>query len=309
MANQTVRVFTVDEDTDALAGVLVQVYDETGTSFITQNTTSIVGSDAYCEFTLDGDDPPNIYTIRMSKTGVAFDGSLGDDSKTPQYIEVYTPETASPSGTNDFTVQGQTFSLPVATDPNLCRCSGFFLDPTGQPLPNLNVKFMATFSPILVDSYAIMGRHVEIETDSDGYMEVDLFRTGEYEVVIESFEDVNRNVVVPDASSASLTKMLFLTVAGVTFDPDPVSIAVDAYEDVILTITDSLGGVLDPLDGDLLFASSDSDVASIQLLDTGELRIMGVAVGTAQVTAERADTSIVTIPESFVYTPLDVTVT
>ena len=130
MAIETVRVYTVDENTDPLEGVLVRAYDD-GDVYQTENTTALVGGESYCELSLDGDDPPNTYTIRMSKTGVAFSGALGDDNKTPQSIDVYSPPAASPTGTNWFTVQGQTFSLPTATDPRMCRCSGYSLSISG----------------------------------------------------------------------------------------------------------------------------------------------------------------------------------
>lgn len=309
MALETVRVYAIDQDDAPLVGVLVRVFDEAGTTFISQNYTATVGSDAYCEFTLDGDDPPNKYTIRMSKTGVAFDGTLGVDSKTPQIVEIYSPPGSSPSGTNWFQVQGQTFVRPVSPDPRLCRCSGFFRDIAGRPLPRLNIIFRTVNQPIIVDGAGILGSYVEGRTDSEGYFEVDLFRNGQYEVIVESLEDINRNVTVPDTTSANLIFVLFRYVASLVFDPTTVSLLVSAYQDVELTIKDCNGVELDPIDGDLSFVSSDHTVAVAQIiLATGKLRVLGVAAGTAQITAVRADTSICVIPPELDYTPLAVTV-
>ena len=293
----TVRVYAVDENTDPLEGVLVQVYDATDI-FVTQNTTALVLTEAYAEFTLNGDDPPVDYTIRMSKAGVAFDGLLGDDSKTPQAIQVYDPPAAAPvTGTNYFTVQGQTFTRPASTDPRLCRASGFFKDSAGRPRNDLSIVFVPLASPLIVDGDAIMGYQLDGSTDDDGYFQVDLYRGGEYRATVESFEDFIREITIPDASSANLVHILFPVVQTVEFDPTSVSVAVDATVDVTLTITTSSGVVLDPVDGDVIFTTNDSDVATVQVTDEGKLRIMGRSAGTTTITATRADTSIITVPE------------
>ena len=293
----TVRVYAVDENDDALAGVMVQVYDSVGT-FQTQNTTAVVGSDAYAEFTLNGDDPPEDYTIRLSKTGVAFDGLLGTDSQTPQALEIYDPPASSPSGTNDFTVQGQTFTRPASTNPRLCKASGFFKDASGRPRTNLDIRFIPAFDPVVVDGDAVMGYQLDGKTDSDGYFEVELYRTGTYQAVVEALDDIPRDIVVPDASSCNLVHLLFPTVETVEYDPDPVNVTVDNTVTVTLTITTTSGVVLDPCDGDVTFSIDDGEVATYQFANDGTLRVMGRSVGTAVITATRADDTIVVVPET-----------
>lgn len=293
----TVKVYTVDQDDDALSGVLVQVYDD-GDSFVTQNTSSIVGSDAIAEFTLNGSNPAVDYTIRLSKTGVAFDGLLGDDSKTPQSIAVYDPPAAAPvTGTNNFEVQGQTFERPAATDPRLCRASGYFKDASGRARPDLDIKFIPKFDPLIVDGDAVMGYQVEGRTDSDGYFQLDLYRNGEYLAVVEAVDDIPRDVTVPDLSSTNLVSLLFPTVASVAYSPDPATVTVDNTVDITLTITTSAGVVLDPTDGDVVFESDDTDVATVQLTDDGDLRIMGISAGSTTISATAADETIIVIPE------------
>ena len=292
----TVRVYATDESDDALEGVLVQVYDDSDT-FVTQNTTSLVATEAYAEFTLNGDDPAVDYTIRMSKTGVAFDGLLGDDSKTPQAISVYDPPASAPTGTNYFTVQGQTFSRPAATDPRLCRASGFFKDASGRARNDLDFIFVPLANPLIVDGDAVVGYQVQGSTDSDGYFQVDLYRTGSYRATMESLEDIVREITVPDASSVNLVHLLFPVVDTVEFSPTSATVAVDATVDVTVTITTTSGVVLDPTDADVLFSTNDSDVATAQITDDGLLRIMGRSAGSTTITATRADTTITTIPE------------
>lgn len=318
MAVETVRVYATDESANALDGVLVRFFDA-GDSFVTQQYTSIVGNDAYAEVSLDGDDPPTSYTIRLSKTGVAFDGSLGDDSKTPQSIAVYSPETAAPNGNNYFNVQGQTFSLPTAPDPRLCRCSGYFVDMQGQPLKNFNVHIAAInpssnvdgqeFSPLIVDGLGVMKDKLLLRSDDRGYMTVDLFREGCYNVLVQGFEQSRRIIVVPDLSAINLIDLLFPVVSEVTFTPNPATVAAGSYTDVTLTVKASDGQTLDPADQDVTFTTGDETVATVQVVD-GNLRVMGIAAGTTQITAARSDDSIVSIPSQPVtYTPLDVTVT
>lgn len=318
MAVEIVRVYTVDESSDPLEGVLVKFYDATDT-FVTQDVSALHGAEAYAEVLLDGDDPTPIdYTIRMQKLGVAFDGLLGDDSKSPQAISVYSPPGAAPPTSNGFTVQGQTFTRPAATDPRLCRCSGFFYDLSGRPLANLDIHFIAScfnegqdpYAPLIVDDGAVMqGGRIITRTDSDGYLEIDLYRTGEYSALIQGQETMLRKLLVPDASSINLVHLLFPVVTSVTFSPDPLSLTVDNYVDVDVTLVASNGQELDLADGDMTFSSEDTSVATVQIVD-GKLRVFGVAAGSTQIVGVRSNTSIRTIPdEPQTYAPLAVTVT
>lgn len=314
-APETVRVYSQDENGDPLAGVLVRFFDALDT-FVTQQLTSVVGSEAYAEVTLDGDSPPIDYTIRLQKTGASFDGTLGDDSKTPQAISVYSPAALSPTGTNYFEVQGQTYSRPASPDPRMCRCSGYFVDHRGLPLKNLEMHFIAvcfnenqpTWNPLVVDGKGVLSTNIYTRTDARGYMEIDLFRTGQYQVLVQGIETSTRIVSIPDQPSVNLLDLLFSVVREVTFSSNPVSIPESDYVDLDVTVKTSDGHELVLSNNDVIFESQDLSVAVVQIVDN-KLRVMGVGVGTTTVTARRADTSIVTIPsEPIVYTPLSVTV-
>ena len=65
MAVETVRVYTVDENSDPLEGVLVRFFDVTDI-FVTQNMSALVGLEAYAEVSLDGDDPVPIACWEMT---------------------------------------------------------------------------------------------------------------------------------------------------------------------------------------------------------------------------------------------------
>lgn len=315
MALETVRVYAIDESSSPLIGVRVRAYDGLG-ALVTENVTVLVGLEAYCELMLDGSDPPTAYTIRLSKTSVSFDGSLGADSATPQSISIYSPPTLSPTGTNYFQVQGQTYSIPVATDPRLCRCSAIMVDQSNQPVEGISLHLSpASWSsdetcrdPLIVDDRGVVGGKLLLRSDADGLILTDLFRDAEYWAVLEGFMDSPRHVTVPDLSSVNLMHLLFPVVHEVGFSPDPVAVMAGAYVDVTLTIRSTDGRDLDPDDLDVRFASDDEAVATAGVVD-GALRVTGVGVGSTTITATRVDLSIVTVPEEpTLYTPLAVTV-
>jgi len=309
MASETVQVFVVDQQTPTpspIEGVLVRVFDATGATLVTQDYTTSLG---VADFTLDGDDPPIEYQIRLSKWGVSFDGNLGDESKSPQLIEVWTPPANSPSGTNDFEVKGETFVRPVAIDQRLCRASGFFRRADGQPYANLDVLFTPRFRPAIVDGDSVMWGTINTRTDEDGYLEIDLFREGHYSVIVETLEPCPRDVLVPDASSENLVELLFPVVDSVTFDPTTVSLAVGEDQDVITTVVASDQRVLEgAASNDVVYTIDDPTIASVAVSSDGVI-IRGLAAGSTQLDVSRRDESIVVIPDTGItYTPLPITV-
>ena len=306
MSVETVKVYTTDQDGNPLAGVLVRVFDLTGATFITQQISSLVDGLAVADFSLDGDATPISYTIRMSKTGVAFDGSLGDISKSPQMIAIYSPPGTNP---NNFDVRGETFIRPAATDPRLCRCSGFFRDISGRPLVGLTITIINEFSPTVMDGCGVMGTQVEIQTNDDGYVEVDLYKNGKYIAWVPSTAVTDdpeqqhamafpRYMTVPNSSSANLPDLLFPIVDSIDFGVDSVSIglleSVDLFPVVMATDGRTLIGAAV---GDVIYSVSDAAVVGIS---SGALKVtlVGITPGTATLTAVRADQSIVKIPNT-----------
>jgi hypothetical protein len=318
MAAETVKFFVIDQNSDPILGVLVRIFDITGTTFITQDTTVDVGGDAVAEVTLDGDDPPIQYTIRVSKTGVAFDGSLGDISKSPQSIDVWTPPANSPTGKNDFDLKGETFTRPVATDPRLCRCSGFFKDGAGRPLANLDLYFVNQFRPAIVDDNAVLGEKLQGRTDADGYFETDLYRGGIYEVYIQSVQAATaddggaftRELHVPDQSSANLVTLLFPIVGEVEWTPASVSVAVDATLDLVPLVKGTDGRELTGTAlEDVEYEVADTDIATISV-EADKIVVTGKSAGSTELTVTRKDQTIVVIPDPGITgSPLAITVT
>jgi hypothetical protein len=309
VAVETVQVLVVDQQTPtpvAIENTLVRIFDVTGATLVTQDYTDANG---IADFTLDGSDPPIEYQIRLSKVGVAFDGNLGDDSKSPQLISIYSPPTAAPNGTNNFRVKGQTFSRPVATDPRLCRASGFFRRADGEPYPNLDLIFTPRFKPAIVDGDSVMWGDINIRTDDSGYAEIDLYRGGEYTVEVETLEDDLRSIIVPDSSSENLVELLFTVVDQVIFDPTSLIMAVGDEEEVVTTVVGSDQRVLEgSACGDVVYEVEDTEVASVSVLND-KIVVIALKTGSTQLTVSRRDESVVVIPDTgIVHTPLSITV-
>jgi len=318
MAAETVKFYVTDQSANPILGVLVRVFDSTGTTFITQDYTVDVGGDAVAEVTLDGDDPPIDYTIRMSKTGVAFDGSLGDDSKSPQLVSIYSPPAAAPTGKNDFDIQGETFERPTATDPYLCRCSGFFRDASGRPLPNLDIFLINKFMPAIVEGDAVLGERLDLRTDEDGYLEVDLYRNGEYDAFVQSIQASDcsnatvflREIVVPDRSSVSIIDLLLPVVSEITWDPAVPSVAAGDTLDLVPVVKASdFRELTGTASEDVLYEVEDEDIATISV-EAERIVVTGVAPGSTNIVVTRRDQTIVKIPDPGITgSPLAITVT
>ena len=239
---------------------------------------------------------------------MAFDGNEGDASKTPQLISVYSPPEDAPNGTNNFEVIGQTFTLPVATNPRLCRASGFFKDAGGRCLPGLDITFINQFRPAIVDGYGVMGAKLDLRTDEGGYVTLDLDRGAEYHVLVQGIEAAGvdytgaiifeRDIVVPNRSSVSLLDLLFPIVKEITWSPDTISMAVGDFVDVIPTVlTTDFRTLSGTALQDVLYTIDDESIASVSPLED-KLVILGISSGITNLLVTRIDQSIVVIPST-----------
>jgi len=303
MSNPEVVTFNVsDQDNNPIAGVLIRVYDAIGAVLFTQQYTDVHG---VAEVTLLGDNPAIPYTIRMSKTGVAFDGSLGNASKTPLLITVFSPPSAVPGG-NSFEIEGETFTRPVSPDLRLCRCSGFFKDITGKPLPGLEIKFINEFGPTVVDGYAVLGEGVNYITDQYGYCCIDLYRNGQYMAWVSGVQAADgdsehalgfpRNMVIPDQGSANLVSLLFPVVSNVDISPNPIALGLNQTINPSVVVTADDGRtLLGTACEDVYYDVLDKSIVGISVT-LAKLSLVGVNPGTTQLTAVRKDQTIVKIP-------------
>lgn len=308
MSIETVRVFCEDQAGDPIVGVLVRFFEADGTTFVTQQYSVLVGLDAYAEVTLTGDDPAVTYVIRLSKSGVAFDGTLGAGSYSPQTIAV------SSLVDNDFDVFGQTFTHPVASDPRLCRVSGHVYDHKHQPLENYRIS-LSPFVPDsaqqssmrVVDGDLIANKRQYLVTDSAGYVVFDVMRGAEYLAFLEDNVMDPRELHIPDASSAVLTDLLFPTIRSVVF-VTPMNLSVGESATATVTIVSTDARVFTPTDQVVDFVSSDESVAVVSIV-AGEVVVTAVSAGTAVITATLVDTTVLRYPnEPQTLVPLTVVV-
>ncbi len=295
MSYEAVNVFVQKSDTTAIAGVVVKAFNQAGTVVFDQQTTSAEGVAA---FLLESG---ITYQLRFFKQQVSIPN--------PQYITVQV--TPTEVANNDFNVTGQIIAPPTATDPRLCRLSGYFKRPNGAPAPNVDIHFIVRFEPLLLDGAAMLTERVHTRTDKNGYAELDLVRFAKYDVTVQGFEDLVRVIGVPDAPSANLPDVLFPVVASVSFDPiGPYTVATGQEIILVPTVLASSGLELDGTAlEDVTWRSSNADVLALSATAT-TLILRGVAPGTAQITAERVNNSILRIPDTGIAgQPVTVTVT
>ena len=315
---ETLSIVVIYQDDNPVPGALVRFFDATGTVFITQQYATMVGLNAVAEVTLLGDTPAIPYTIRMFMEGVAFDGSLGPQSASPQLITVFSPPSNAPNGTNVFQVLCETFVRPTAIDPFLCRCSGFFKDISGNPLVGLPIKFINEFGPTVVNGAAVLGEGIDMQTDKYGYMCIDLYRKGQYMAWVTSVQASDndsehalgfpRYMIIPDQGSADLQSLLFPEVSSVVITPNPIVLAVDQNLSPTVVVTSDDGRLLiGTACEDVFYAVGDQTIASMSVrLD--KLTLLGVKPGVTQLTAVRLDQSIVKMPITPIMDPITITV-
>lgn len=291
MSLEPVNVF-VKEDNIALTpveGVVVRVYDAAGAVFITQVVTDVTGLAA---FILDSG---FTYQLRFYKVHFGF---------APKLISVL----ASPA-TNTFDVSTVCLEPPTVTDLRLCVAYGHFRNPDGSPAANVNLRFITKFKPLLLEGDGVLTPSMDVKTDKDGYVQISLIRFGQYDVTVEGIEDHERCIAIPDQLNVSLPSLLFPVVARITFAPvAPWGLIVGGELVVTPTVFSSDDNQL-PNTSDVVWSSSDPSVLAV--LPGGDLlTLRGIAPGTANVIATRADPSIVRIPDTpIVGVPAAVTVT
>jgi len=290
MSYEPVDVYVLSSapDNAPIAGAVVHVYSTDGALFYTRGETDESGKASFLLSTQS-------YSLRFFKQHTQF--------TQPQLMEVVGPPAPAVPSSNVFNVYCEVLSVPVASDPRLCRASGFFRDVSGSPKRNLDIHFIARFDPILLDGDGVVTERQTIRTDDNGFAQIDLIRFGNYCAMIQDREDLLRAVSVPNQASVNLPDLLFPRVKTVTLDPSgPYSLYVEDSIEVTPTVVTTDGRELDGAAiADVLWSSSDTGVATVAV-SGDNLVITAVGAGEASVVAERRDTSVISIPD----TPVEV---
>jgi hypothetical protein len=198
--------------------------------------------------------------------------------------------------------------------------SAFFKDGSGRPLPNLDIKLINQFKPAIVDGNAVLGERLDLRTDANGYVQVDLYRNGIYRAWVQSVQTAEndptgaivfaREVYVPDLASFNLVLLLFPVVKDTTFTPTSVSVPAGDTADVTVVVTATDGRTLTgSACDDVIYETDDPAIATVVALPD-KLIITGVAPGVTQLTATRRDQTVVSIPDTPITgQPITITVT
>lgn len=276
-----------------LNDVVVRVYDATGTTLLVQGTTGVLSPAGHLDLTLPVDAPPapTRYSLRFYAQGVAI-GS-------PQAIDVYSPASLAPTATNEFQVSGTLLTVPTSPDPLLSRLSGYVRTPSGRPKRGLDISFISEFSPLVASGTGVLGERVDVRTDENGYVEVDLFRSACYRATVESMEECQRIIAVPDRASANINYVLFPIVELIEYDPEG-PFAMDVNDVLVLTpsVTATNHQLLIGIaHEDVEYTSSDPTILTVTQ-DAGNetITLRAIAPGTANLIVTRLDNSIVYVP-------------
>ncbi len=295
MSYEAVDVFVSDTTAlhEPIEGVVVKALNQSGTLTYGFQTTDIDGK---ASFLLEA---PLTYQLRFYKERVNI--------KNPVFIEVV--EAPSTPAVNQFDVSGEVFVLPVSTNPRLCVASGIFKRLDGSAAANVDMHFISKFSPILLEEDAVLTERISIRTDKNGYAAVTLIRFGKYNVTVEGFEDMQRCITVADLPNVNLPDLLFPRVEEISFSPPgPYTLSVGDELIVTPTILSSDGRELEMIDGDVRWASTDSNIVAV-LPAVTTITLRALSSGVAQMTAERNDTSIIRIPNTPILgQPVDITI-
>ncbi len=261
---------------DALENVIVRVFSEDGETFVTQGTTDEDG-----QLILELADLTT-YWVRFFLEEYAFDPRL-------------TIDVDSGASSNEFDVEGQYLAelAPSATN-YLCRVQGTVLGAHGAPVSGVRFTFSLTGKPRVVGGRVMVISDVIVESDSDGWVEVELVRNGSYDCVVMGLEDTVYRVQVPDTDACRVTDLIWFYIAELSWDPDEVTLAAGDEEEVSPTVTLSSGTTTPfEMDGDdwfyarsfLDFAIADEGIATYEWNEDDTMTITGVAAGTTTITA------------------------
>ncbi|MAP20880.1 MAG: hypothetical protein CL582_08070 [Alteromonadaceae bacterium] len=197
-------------------------------------------------------------------------------------------------------------ALPNATDANFCRCSGTFMDAHGKPVDQLSIHFSEASVPVL--SYysgtnttnAIIPKPQVVRTDSSGHAVIDLIRGATYQVYMEGFGNLSREIEVPDLAAAPLPDVIFPVVDGVEYTTggslltplDLPTLALSVGGQAVLSLeTVHRSGIRAEGLVEVSLTSDDTAeaIAGLAYTGTNTLTISAIGAGTATITVARVE--------------------
>jgi len=264
----------------ALEDAIVRVFSEDGETFVTQGTTDSDG-----ELVLELEDETT-YWVRFFLVGYSFDSLL-------------TIDVDSSESSNTFDVEG-TYLLehPPSANQYLCRATGYVRGADWHPKPGIRMTFSITGEPRVVAGGVMLPQDVIVESDAEGWIEVELVQGGAYDVVVTGMDDEVLRVKVPESQAISITELIWPYVVSYEFGESSVTLAVDEEVTVSAVMTLS-SGVTTPfeLDNDdrfvagswLDFEESTEGIVEITFDDDDNMVLTGQTAGTTTITPSVKD--------------------
>lgn len=287
MSFESVDIYVNDTTPSAnpVSGVVVKILSQDGTQTFSQVTTDASG---HAGFLLPAGPTGTTYQLRTYKFAVGF---------TNPQLFVVMPSPLAPGQSNAFDITATLLTPPVATDARLCVAYGFFRDVTGAPQANVEIHIIARFDPVWLEGAAVVKERVIVRTDENGYVQVNLIRNGHYDCTIQGEEDITRRLVVPDAPNVNMADLIFPVISNIVLTPPgPYTVAAGSRLVVPMAAFSSDGDNRGDAVGDILLSTSNQAVLSYSF-GGGNLTLIGNTPGTAQINIERANKSIVRIPD------------
>jgi hypothetical protein len=189
---------------------------------------------------------------------------------------------------NSITLSGTTLPLAAATDPTLCRVSGYLKNAMGQPLAGWHFVLRYCYIPMgLATDTLLAQERYAIRADRDGYVEFDVIRGSRFTLELpNNLPWIYKEIVGPDAASADLLGMLFPYIVSVDFaDPSAESILVGESVSSVVEATLSNGEVVTLATAAVTVESSNTAV--LDLVAPGTYR--GMAPGSADLSITAVD--------------------
>jgi hypothetical protein len=209
-----------------------------------------------------------------------------------------------------FDVLVSTVAVSAPADPLLCRCHGYFKDPSGRPISEVSITFSEKQLPqLLLDSVTgvstgLLPKSISVVTDSTGFASVDLVRGAQYGAFVAPLSNTLIDVVVPDLPLTSLPDVLFAVVdrieyklSGNTLTPTSaptLSLLVGDTAELSVETVYRSGYRVEGLSKVSLFVEDD-DKIKLSLTTGGNVAIQAVAAGSATVEVRRSETKEKTI--------------
>jgi hypothetical protein len=188
--------------------------------------------------------------------------------------------------------------LPNAVDTHFCRCSGTFMDAYGQTVDQLSLHFSEGTAPELAfyagtnTTNVVIPKSQVIRTDSAGYATVDLLRNATYQVYMEGFGNLSREIEVPDLAASPLPDVIFPVVDGVEYTLNnalllPLDLPVlplNIGNEVVISLETvhrsglRVGGLVTV---ELTSDDAEEDIIELAYTDSNTLTVKAISAGTA----------------------------